>query len=246
MQLIPMLSTPSGSTLTVKNWQSLGISVVSYDLAALLIKPGFKVLKLFADLNSYVGWPEDIILQATFAAPDKSGNYILRSPYDGSRASFTAEEILEIIAWLNPTAVLLPQGILFEQAIKHLPASIFTYYTPEDSPEHYAGQGIYVRSTEWSKEKSQQWVGIKCCVYGPTNMLQYKAFIEQGVSAVISDTPAEDACQGRLYTSNGVSKLPAWMHNNEYLDLLMQSTALLYHRYAIMVQYDYFYSMHED
>ncbi len=239
MRLIPMLSTPSGSTLTAKNWQSLGVSVVSYDLAALLIKPGFNVLKLFADLNSYVGWPEDIILQATFPAPDRSGNYILRSPYDGSRAAFTAEEILEVIAWLNPAAVLLPQGIAFDQAIERLPASIFTYYTPEDSPLRPVGQGIYVKSTEWSEEKSRQWAGIKCCVYGPTSQLQYQTFAQQGVAVVISDTPAEDACQGRLYTSHGMDRLPAWMHNHEYLDLLMQSTALLYQRYAVMINYNW-------
>ena len=238
MRLIPILSTPAGRTLTAKNWQSLGVSVVAYDLASLLIKPGFNVLKLFADLNSYVGWSAEIILQATLPAPDRSGNYILRSPYDGSRISFTAEEILEIIAWLNPAAVLLPQGIVFEQVIERLPASIFTYYTPEDIPTNPLGHGVYVKSTEWSEEKSRQWAGVKCCVYGPTNQLQYKTFAAHGVELIISDSPAEDACQGLLYTSNGMDRLPAWMQNHEYLDLLMQSTALLYQRYAVMINYN--------
>ena len=239
MLWVPMLSTPSGSTLTAKNWHSIGVSVVSYDLAALLIKPGIDVLMRFSDLNHYVGWSEKIILQATLPAPDRSGNYLLRSPYDGSRLSFTAKEILEVIAWLKPNAVLLPQGIDFEMVMDKLPKSIFMYYAPADAPNHLAGHGVYVKSSAWLEEKNHGLHGIECCVYGPASQTQGKQLQDQGIKMLISDTPAEDACQGTLYTPHCMDEIQQKVFSQymPYLNYLRVSTPLLYARYAVIYNY---------
>lgn len=235
MLWVPMLSTPSGSTLTAKNWQSVGVSLVSYDLAALLIKPGVEVLKHFNSLNNYVGWSEKIILQATFPKPDRAGNYILRSPYDGNRLVFTAEEIISIIAWLKPESVLLPYGIDYNLVLEKLPASIFTYYAADDAPENTTGHGIYFKSSDNMPHSH----GMKFCVYGPASQLQGKIFSDQGIQLLISDTPAEDACQGRLYTSHGTVDLmeQKQAEHHAYMSYLSFSTPLLYQRLAVMMNY---------
>lgn len=118
---IPVLTTLSGSCLTMANWSELGIEKGAFCLASLCIRPGPQVLMTFHNLRHYCAWPGKIILNlvALLAAKTSSGDFKIRSTYDGSYLTLSKEEVLRLLAHLQPDYVVLPdsQSVLeFSQA----------------------------------------------------------------------------------------------------------------------------------
>lgn len=111
-QFVPILTTQAGLCLTYDNWEAIGINAVSYHLDALLMKPGFDRLFEVTNLASYVGWKKNILLNASMLKPNRVGDYVVKSHYDGARLLFTHEQLTALIAHLNPTMVLLPGDVM--------------------------------------------------------------------------------------------------------------------------------------
>lgn len=111
-KFIPILTTQAGLCLTYDNWEAIGIDTVSYHLDSLLMKPGFARLSELNNLASYVGWKKNILLNASMLQANQAGDYIVKSDYDGARTQYTHEQIINLIAQLKPTMVLLPGGAL--------------------------------------------------------------------------------------------------------------------------------------
>lgn len=103
---IPMIDTPAGQCLTAQNWRDAGITGVSVSLEKLLIKPGLPFLLRLTNLKQYLGWSETLVLNATMPAPSKSGDFVLRSSFDGSRISISIEQVEQLIVQLNPDDVI--------------------------------------------------------------------------------------------------------------------------------------------
>lgn len=110
-QFVPILTTQAGLCLTHDNWEEIGIDTVSYHLHSLLIKPGFDTLSKLTDLAHYVGWKKNIVLNASLLKQNKAQAYVVKSDYDGSRAQYSHEQIVNLIVTLKPTMVLLPEGV---------------------------------------------------------------------------------------------------------------------------------------
>ena len=59
---VPVLTSLAGSCLTAANWQEAGVHRASFHLAALLMKPGYDLLKTLPNLAAYVAWDESLVL----------------------------------------------------------------------------------------------------------------------------------------------------------------------------------------
>lgn len=110
LTVIPILTTPAGSCLTVKNWQEAGVTCVSYELAALLLKPGLAYLKTLPHMVSYFPWEGEWVLNVSTLKANSEGIYVLRSPFDGSRITCSLDDIVDLLLQLKPTHAILPQG----------------------------------------------------------------------------------------------------------------------------------------
>lgn len=210
-QFIPMLTTEAGRCLTAENWQEVGINMAAYDLTSLLMKPGLELLRTLPSLATYVGWSGDVILNATMPKINREGKYTLRSEYDGSRSQYTPHDILTLIAQLKPQLVLLPEGV--NQAWQSLPATIMPFFTPAELPAQaqrsYGLYFFYDATTPFSLlvQQIHQYKDIPCYVGGELSLPLMNELASMGVQYIASDMPARDACQGMVYSQDGVVSL---------------------------------------
>ena len=208
---IPVLTTEAGRCLTVENWQEVGVSMVTYDLSALLMKPGFELLSTLPELASYVGWPGDVTLNASMLNIDKNGGFTLRSEYDGSRRRFSLDDMLGLIAQLKPQRVLLPEGV--QDAWQSLPNAVVPFFTPADLPhgadQSYGVYFLYDKTTQFSllAEHIQKHKNIPCYVGGELSAALIDELADLGVQYIASDVPARDACHGLIYSQGNVISL---------------------------------------
>lgn len=108
---IPNLSTPAGSCLTMANWQEVGVFCVSYDLAALLVKPGMDVLYRYPNLAAYIGWSHQVVLNASSLIFDKNGKCCIRSHFNGEKLVFDWQNVSRFIQHLAVNYLLPPQQV---------------------------------------------------------------------------------------------------------------------------------------
>lgn len=135
---IPTLTTPAGSCLTADNWREVGVTCVSYDLSFLLIKPGLSYLKILPDWQTYSGWNGEWLLNASMPSPDASGEYVLRSPFDGSRIRCNLRDIVDVILNLKPHQVILPSGFEVDEATWQQLRTTSMLYVPVEEQMRYA------------------------------------------------------------------------------------------------------------
>jgi len=212
---LPLLTTVAGSCLTGANWQEAGVDVASCQLASLLLKPGYVFLKQLANLGAYCDWPQRIALNASMPA-SKEGVYTLRSPYDGSKIRPTVDEILELVAHLQPQLVILPADVLQLNATswKTLPDSVLPFFAaealpPSSEPRAYGVYFNYQPTTSLASFMQAVSPYLHCPIYvaGDLSLASMQALINLGVGYVESDCPAADACQGHVYSGGGVMPL---------------------------------------
>ena len=269
LTMVPVLTTPAGSCLTGENWQASGIKVVSCHLSALLMKPGFEGLRALTNLATYVGWHDELVLNASLSGRTADGRYVLRSQYDGSRSTYTLEDILALVTTLQPDRVILPQGVSENNCIdwQALPEKIFPFLSVTDLPkigDKIRPYGVYIPydTTTPSSELLAQlspYKGISCYVMGDVNLPLMMTLRHHGVKFVESDVPASDACIGRVYSSEGDIALQDSEYSNQfevidshcscpvclqkftraYLYHLLEQTPLLCQRY--LVQHNMYY-----
>lgn len=110
MIYVPHLTTPA-ACLTQANWHTLGMTYGLCDLSHMIIKPGLAFWKNGTNLATYLAWDRTLILDASHLAPNAQGQFVIRSPYDGSRHELTLDEFWDLVQQLKPDMLLLPQGI---------------------------------------------------------------------------------------------------------------------------------------
>lgn len=205
---VPVLTCESGTCLTSDNWAEVGIDTVSYHLQALLMKPGFASLSELVDLAYYVGWKKNIVLNASSLHPNKEGDYIIRSQYDGSRAQYTTEQLLTVIAHLKPTMVLLPKTIHQDEqpAWQSLPLSIMPFFSVDELPDEpmsrpYGIYFIYDENRSFADFLAQlsQYKQHLCYVIGHFSPSSINALVQAGVNFIESEQPALEAFNGIIY-----------------------------------------------
>jgi queuine tRNA-ribosyltransferase len=138
-QFAPILTTEAGSCLTIQNWKETGVEAVVYELSALLVKPGMTLLKTLPDLASYTGWDKTLLLDASMLKMNRDGRVIIHSSYDGSRQSYTTDELWSVMVQLKPHGVILPAG--FDAAGHGLP-DMTGLFMASDQPARDACDGI--------------------------------------------------------------------------------------------------------
>ena len=128
---VPILTTKAGSCLTVANWQEQGVHVAMFRLADLLIKPGWDVLRHYDSLASFWGWPGEVLLDDTMEKQNSAGDYVLVSPFDGAKSTYSPHFIQQCIIHLKPQDARL--------------------YVASDAPaqDGYDGRVYFGRQNEW-------------------------------------------------------------------------------------------------
>lgn len=214
-RFIPILTTEAGRCLTLANWQDVGTKIVAYDLAALLMKPGFELLNSLPDLATYTGWQDGVVLNASVPEIDREGGYTLRSEYDGSRRRYSLIDILILIAQLKPQLAIMPQGIHQHDKLawKILPDTVLPFFQPGELPESTERPyGVYFNydartSLTTLIQRIHTYEGIPCYVTGELSISVMQELARLGVHYLASDIPARDAYQGRVYGANGIVSL---------------------------------------
>jgi queuine tRNA-ribosyltransferase len=204
----------------MENWQEIGISTAAYYLDALLMKPGYSVLKSLASLQSYCGWSGAIVLNASFVAANSEGIYIFRSLYDGSRISISQNELFSLIIDLQPDLVILPPGFNAYLSEQHLsfPPTITAYRPAYEIADTEKG-GIFLAYEKTESfidffRQFQQYKARPIYLSGALNLMQAYELIEHGAQWLESDKPASDALLALVYgETNNFSLLDSDMAN---------------------------------
>ena len=241
---------------------------VSYALEALLMKPGYDFLTSLSDLASYVGWSENLVLNATLPEIDSEGFYRLCSPYDGRRIKYTGYDIVQLIAGLKPQWVVMPPNIwrTQEKLCQSLPDNVFPFYCVGDLPrEETRPHGVHLHHdentpTSFLVEQLEHYKARPCYITGDLNLSSMANLFRHGAYMVESDKPANDAMLGEVYCSDGVVSLQEAQYSQQfrlidesctcptctqgftraYLHHLLEHTPLLCQRF--LVQHNAYYS----
>ncbi len=208
-QLVPYRSTPAGACLTNDNWYALGITMIAYDCAEWVMKPGLAYFPGLETIHEFLGWTQDVLLDARTLTPHAHGGFRIKSHYDGATHHFTETDFWALIDRLQPTVLLLPKGMIFlESYLKRAVSKIIwdcesEGYDLSDKPSADGYQGRIYRA----ESSVIRTVSILDTVFS-----EHFAPID---SACICPT-----CQQGLTCA--------------YLHYLYQSTPLLCQRYLIM------------
>ncbi len=215
--LIPVFSTPAGRCLTVDNWKDAGVKAACYYLSELLLKPSYALLSTLPDLGAYTAWRDTMVLNASLPNVNKEGIYTLRSHYDGSHVRHTGDEILALIAQLNPHVAILPQGIFDNHSMgwQSLPETILPFFPVTDLPENNGERryGVYFYYDEAVTSMAdflcniERYNHLPCYVAGDLSLSLMRVLAAFGVQYIESDRPASDACLGRVYSEGGIISL---------------------------------------
>lgn len=111
---VPYANTLAGLVLTQDNYESIGVNTLAYRLDLLLVKPGLNFLKVFQTLSAVAPWHGKTILDASKMHANKQGQYVIRSPYDGSQISLSELELIDVILSLKPDRLILSQPMKFD------------------------------------------------------------------------------------------------------------------------------------
>jgi len=141
----PLLTSQAGVCLTMDNWHEIGVQAGIFSLEALMTKPGIEVLKSFRDLRHYTGWEGKIILYVGLKPKSSTGDYVIRSPYDGGRITLTQAGLLDLIQHLQADKII---GLHDD----HQSATDFV--SEHDKPAVDAFQGVIYESPSLLRQAS--------------------------------------------------------------------------------------------
>ncbi len=210
--LAPVATTVAGSCLTMANWQALGVKALSYYLDDLIMKPGLAFFMKHPQLKRYLGWSEKLILQINLK-PNKTGNYSLRSPYDGSTLQIDSGKLCALIMNLEPDCLVLSTiHLLKERALwEALSPSTLVFIPPTAElpnllfPDRQFGSFLfYNREASLFKDFIQQLLTISQPLYvaGEFSLEELNELRSYKITYLETDTPASDAIAGKIYYKN--------------------------------------------
>jgi queuine tRNA-ribosyltransferase len=212
--LVPVLSSSSGSCLTPANWYAVGIQWASFYLNALLMKPGLEALSQGPDLATYVNWSQGLVVNASLIEFNVDGLYQQRSQYDGRLMVHSAQEIWSLIARLNPTLIILPKGAwktdpslwqsLPDSLLMVIPFSDLIDAIPPQRP-----YGVYYayQNMETFLEQRALYQDQMAYIAGDLGVDLIRQLKENSPCLIESDRPASDACLGQIYSGDSVLSL---------------------------------------
>lgn len=264
--LVPVLSSQAGSCLTYENWLEADVSMVSYHLADLLMKPGLAFLKELDTLRDFIKWPGTLILNAASLSASPQGDYVLRSTYDGSLIRLDRSTLMTLIHKLQADRVILPKGStpdlnkLMSNASAH---QVFYIHHSEAMAVECSAMGHYILQEDAVIAEVVK-TGITASnkpVYmqGAFTLAEMKQLSAGKRLLFESDEPASNGMQGLVYHDRGVLAIldPSQSENHQpidrscqcntcfaqltvaYLHHLLQQTPLLAQRY--LIQHNVYY-----
>jgi queuine tRNA-ribosyltransferase len=225
---IPIATSQAGTCLTSVNWQEIGIDTQVYYLDALLMKPGYPLLKTLPSLQSYCGWTGTLVINASMLSVNSEGIISLRSLYDGSQLRFSQQEIISLINNLQPDCLILPPILVAYLAQNNLsfPETIKLFIPANEHLgfENFPEAGIYL-SYDKSKPfadfllQFNHFKALPTYLSGDFNVLQIQELSEAGATWIESDKPAKDALLGQVYSDEGIFNLAASEMANQHKPL---------------------------
>lgn len=218
IQYVPYVTTPAGACLTQTNWHELGIHYALCGLAHMVIKPGLAFWQEGMDLKTYLAWDGSVILDARDFSLNGRGEFVVQSPYDGSRVVLSLDQFWDLVHQLKPDILLKPQ---------------------------------FMETESIAKDQSTLFPKMQTLGYQPSDGILFQY---DGLTLYVSDRPAHDALQGRVYQSDGLLSLQDPLYaldfqlleahcvcptcqqsfTRAYLHHLLQSTPLLCQRLLMM------------
>ncbi|KTD83034.1 hypothetical protein [Legionella waltersii] len=270
-KFIPVLNTNAGMCLTGENWSEVGVNTLAVKLVLLMVKPGISVLKAIPNLNQYLGWSGDIILNCGDVIANREGIFTVISSYDGSKLQFTYTELLELIHQLKPKAALLPKKIMAvcPELLNQWDNSILPFFAEEElctNPLiHSPGSYYHVTEQEDLKtiqKKIAQTSDRPCYLFGRINLELIRALQDYDQILIESDIPANNAMNGYVYSNQDLVDLNSPMQSmnfttisencqcltcsqhftRAYLHHLLRNTPLLCQRFLIQHNISYIQS----
>lgn len=213
--LIPVLSSSAGLCLSAELWQATKLQRFSYELAALLMRPGLSVLQRYSSLLDFVACPGVLVLNASMpTALNDKGEYRLCSPYDGQRHSYTPETIFALIQQWKPSEVILAQGMVSKEPslLLALDVAIFPFIPVADADPLSDLQREHGWYLVYDKTKQSfddfiadlnRYTEKSCYVAGHFDGPALHVLQAMGINYIESDRPAADAYQGIVYDAQG-------------------------------------------
>lgn len=222
-RFIPVITSQAGTCLTMANWQAVGVTIGTFYLDALLMKPGLAVLSQVGSVKSYYAWGGEVVLNANLSKPDKQGNYVIRSHYDGELIKLDSRQLRTLILNLQPDYLVLSRHSLAQFSQEIWPDSIQLLSDSQYRVVSASGD----RCDCWlesDKPAADAIVGRVYCEQGVIDILQPQ-YSKQF-------TPLSTACPCPT-CSQGFTR--AYLHH------LLQQTPLLAQRY--LIQHNLFISL---
>lgn len=99
---VPKANTEAGACLTAANWSEVGVNILAWELDSLIVKPGLELLRRLEHFKTYYGWEGEVVFDAQKLIADKSGNYLIRSPFDGAKIHISFSDLYALIIHLKP------------------------------------------------------------------------------------------------------------------------------------------------
>lgn len=262
---IPVLTSEAGLCLTKANWQEVKVTAASYSLECMLYKPGQDVLEKISDLTHYLACPGTMVINAASLVANKEKDYVLKSPYDGSKIKFTLAELIKLIQHLKPNAIILPKNTMrdFPQIWDNWDDAIVPFFHVNDLEKHNVlrPHGVYfnvLHEVNW--EQLDQWSHITRYIMGSFDPELIQQLHHKGIGFIETDEPAQAAMQGKVYSQAGTVDLIdtkietqfkmidedcgcptcSQQFTRAYLHHLLQHTPLLCQR--LLIQHNVFYA----
>ncbi len=220
-KFVPYLTTAAGACLTQANWHELGIEYGLCELVPLIIKPGLEFWKNGMSLARYLAWEKKLILDASRLALNAGSQFVVQSPYDGTRHVFTLDEFWDLVQQLKPDRLLLPPGIAKR------PCGLIRLDSPGpkllDDVYRVDKAGLFLLDGKQILYASDQ---------PARDAVQGMVYQEDGTSYAILD--AAYAMDFRFLGENCVCPTCQQSFTRAYLHHLLQSTPLLAQRFLLM------------
>jgi queuine tRNA-ribosyltransferase len=227
-KFIPVLNTDAGLCLTGANWEEVGVHTLAVKLVLLMVKPGISVLKTIPNLNQYLGWSGDIILNCGDLTANRQGVFTVISSFDGSKLQFSYAELLDLIEHLKPKAVLLPQKILAAcpEIINQWNNNILPFFAEEDLCTNSISypHGVYYHITELGdlgniKKKLIQTRDRPNYLFGRVSLDLISEFQDYEQVLIESDAPADNAMNGYVYSNQDLIDLNSLLESNNFTNI---------------------------
>lgn len=187
--LLPVL-TASGAAMTSDNWRSIGIDTAVFYLSSLLMKPGADTLFHVGPLKTYVGWQGRLVLNVSDILVDKTGQFVVRSVYDGRKSHYSEEVLVTLVNALKPDVVVLPVG-LSSAAMGLLSETIYAFVPMKELGRFERACGVFLTKDEAALNPE--------VIDRPTYTCGNK-----GAGWLESDKPAEDALKGLVHDGQAI------------------------------------------